>query len=91
MPKCDTRTMNERVLAISGEVNPTADAVLILDQAGWHSSSRLIVPENNTLLFLSPGSFEINPVEKMWQFMRDNWQPLLNSVKANAQRLVGSG
>ena len=45
----------------------------ILDQAGWHMSARLIVPDNITLLPLSPRSPELNPVENVWQFMRDNW------------------
>ncbi|WP_432444831.1 IS630 family transposase [Rhizobium leguminosarum] len=73
MPWCDTLAMNEHLLEISGEVDPGAHAVLILDQAGWHSSAKLIVPENITLLFLPPRSPELNPVENVWQFMRDNW------------------
>jgi transposase len=73
MPWCDTRAMNEHLLEISGEVDPGAHAVLILDQAGWHSSAKLIVPKNITLLFLPPRSPELNPVENVWQFMRDNW------------------
>jgi transposase len=73
MPWCDTLAMNEHLLEISGEVDPGAHAVLILDQAGWHSSAKLIVPKNITLLFLPPRSPELNPVENVWQFMRDNW------------------
>jgi transposase len=48
-------------------------AVPILDKAGWYSSAKLIVPKNITLLFLPPRSPELNPVENVWQFMRDNW------------------
>ncbi len=39
MPWCDTPAMNEYLLEINGEVDPGAHAVLILDQAGWHSSA----------------------------------------------------
>ncbi|MHC2481239.1 transposase [Rhizobium leguminosarum] len=46
---------------------------MILDQAGWHSSAKLIVPQTVTLLFLPRRSPELNPVENVWQFMRDNW------------------
>ncbi len=52
---------------------PGAHAVLILDQAGWHTTSKLAIPENITLLSLPPRSPELNPVENIWQFIRDNW------------------
>ena len=58
---------------ISAAVAPGADAVLLLDQAGWHGSAALDVPANITLLPLPPRSPELNPVENVWQFMRDNW------------------
>jgi len=50
----------------SGPVS--GDALLILDQAGWHSTPKLKVPDNITLLFLPPRSPELNPVENVWQF-----------------------
>lgn len=44
-----------------------------LDQAGWHGSDALVVPDNIRLLPLPSKSPELNPVENVWQFMRDNW------------------
>jgi transposase len=58
---------------ISAAVTPGAHAVLLLDQAGWHGARDLAVPENITLLALPPRSPELNPVENVWQFMRQNW------------------
>jgi len=58
---------------ISSQVTPGARAVLTLDQAGWHTTARLVIPSNITLLPLPPGSPELNPVENIWQFMRGNW------------------
>ncbi len=58
---------------ISSQVTPGAHAVLILDQAGWHTTKKLAVPQNLTLLHLPPRSPELNPVENIWQFIRDNW------------------
>ena len=52
---------------------PGAHAVLLVDQAGWHVSPKLKVPDNITLLPLPPRSPELNPVENVWQFVRDNW------------------
>lgn len=73
MPYCDTPAMQAHLGEISAAVAPGAHAVLILDQAGWHLSSRLVVPNNITLLPLPPRSPELNPVENVWQFLRDNW------------------
>jgi len=73
MPYCDTGAMVEHLAAISREVEPGAHAILILDQAGWHTSTKLAVPGNITLVTLPPRSPELNPVENVWQFIRDNW------------------
>ena len=43
------------------------------DQAGWHSSAKLHVPDNITIILFPSRSPELNPVENIWQFMRDNW------------------
>jgi transposase len=48
-------------------------AVLVLDRAGWHVSADLQVPPNLTLVHLPPYSPELNPVEKVWQHLRDRW------------------
>ena len=58
---------------IAFHVAPGAHAVLLLDQAGWHGSAELVVPPNITLMPLPPKCPELNPVENVWQFMRDNW------------------
>ena len=58
---------------IACQVAPGAHAVLMLDQAGWHMSKNLIVPDNITLLPLPPRAPELNPVENIWQFIRENW------------------
>lgn len=58
---------------IALHVAPGAHAVLLLDQAGWHGSVELVVPHNITLMPLPPRCPELNPVENVWQFMRDNW------------------
>ncbi len=58
---------------IALHVAPGAHAVILLDQAGWHGSVRLAIPSNITLMPLPPRCPELNPVENVWQFMRDNW------------------
>jgi hypothetical protein len=73
MPFCDTAAMQEHLTEISAMVAPDAHAVLILDQAGWHLAGALVVPGNITIMPLPPRSPELNPVENVWQFLRDNW------------------
>jgi len=46
--------------------------VLLLDQAGWHLSDKLTIPENITLMPPPPKSPELNLVENVWQYMHNN-------------------
>ena len=48
-------------------------AALVLDGAGWHVSEDLTVPANLTLIHLPPYSPELNPVERVWEYLRDRW------------------
>ena len=50
-----------------------AHALVLLYQADWHMTNRLVIPDNVILLPLPPRAPELNPVENVWQFMRDNW------------------
>ena len=65
--------MNLHLAEIAEIVAPGAHAVLLVDQAGWHLSTRLVVPSNITIIALPSKCPELNPVENVWQFMRDNW------------------
>ena len=73
MPRADTQALNAHFAEIARTVEPGAHALVMLDQAGWHTSSTLEVPRNITLMALPPRSPELNPVENVWQFIRDNW------------------
>jgi transposase len=48
---------------ISLAVAPGAYALVLLDQARWHVSKKLPIPDNITLLPLPPKSPELKPVE----------------------------
>jgi transposase len=65
--------MDLHLQEIAGSVAPGKHAVVLLDQAGWHMSSKLAVPANITLVPLPPKCPELNPTENVWQFLRDNW------------------
>jgi len=80
---CNSMTMNLHLAEISQAVAPGAHAVVLLDQAGWHTSAKLKVPANITLLPLPP---KLNPTENIWQYPRDNW--LSNRVFASGHHVV---
>ena len=67
LPACNTEAMNLHLVEIAQTVAPGAHAVLLVDQAGWHLSTRLVVPPNITIIALPPKSPELNPVENVWQ------------------------
>jgi transposase len=48
-------------------------AVLILDRAGWHLAHGLNVPGNITLIPLPAYSPELNPVERVWLYLRERF------------------
>jgi hypothetical protein len=73
LPRCNVATMNLHLAEMATAVAPGAHAVRLIDQAGWHLSDRLVVPPNITLLPLPAKCPELNPVENVWQFIRDNW------------------
>lgn len=86
LPRCNTRAMQWHLEEISSQVRPGAHAVVILDQAGWHTTARLDIPDNITLLPLPPRSPELNPVENVWQFLRENW--LSNRVFSSYDQIL---
>ena len=47
-------------------IDATHRAVLVLDQAGWHTADTLAVPEGLHLAFLPPASPELQPAERLW-------------------------
>jgi putative transposase len=50
---------------------PDVHLVLVLDGAGWHQSHALKVPVHITLLIQPPYSPELNPVERVWLYLRE--------------------
>ncbi|WP_084698608.1 transposase [Muricoccus aerilatus] len=62
--------MNSRLAGISRCASKGAHAVLVLDGAGWHTSPSLRLPENISLLPLPRYAPALNPVEKVWEFLR---------------------
>lgn len=65
--------MKLHLAEISQNVAPRAHAVLLVDQAGWHTTPKLDVPGNISIIAIPSKSPELNPQENIWQYMRENW------------------
>ncbi|MDX8481537.1 IS630 family transposase [Mesorhizobium sp. VK24D] len=73
LPFADTEAMQLHIDEISRHVEKGAHAVLIMDRAGWHTTANLRMPENITPIFLPSRAPGLNPVENVWQYLRQNW------------------
>jgi DDE superfamily endonuclease len=56
---------------LAATIGKDEHAVMVLDQAGWHDSRALSVPANLTLVPLPPYSPELNPVERVWRYLKE--------------------
>ncbi len=63
---------------------------MFLDGAGWHKANALQVPDNMRLDFLPPYSPQLNPVEHIWEEIREKWfqNLVFDSLDAVEERLV---
>ena len=58
---------------VSQAVAPGAQAVVVVDGAGWHKlGGPLKLPDTTSLLVLPPACPELNPQENVWQYLRQN-------------------
>ena len=71
--KLDTDVMNAFLRDVSTRIDCHSHAVLVVDRASWHRSKTLAVPANITLLHLPPYCPELNPIERLWLYMKRNF------------------
>jgi len=89
LPKANTYAMQMHLEEISRSVAAKAHAVVLMDRAGWHKTDKLKVPKNLTIILLPSRSPELNPVENVWQYLRQNW--LSNRVFENYDAILDAG
>ena len=66
MPHANTAAMRKHLEEISRAVAPGAHGLIILDQAGWHTTRKLKVPKNLTMVPPPPACPELNAAENIW-------------------------
>lgn len=73
MPYANTEAMQKHIDEIGCAVTPGAHALIILDKAGWHTTHKLKLPDNLTLVPLPPACPELNAAENIWQYLRQTY------------------
>jgi hypothetical protein len=86
LPFIGTASMQLHIEGISSCGARGAHAVVLLDRAGWHTTDKLKLPRNISLIFLPSRAPELNPVENIWQFLRANW--LSNTVFDGVDHII---
>ena len=72
LPNTNTQCMQIFLDEIAARY-PADRIVMVFDGAGWHRCSDLVVPENMKFLPLPAYSPELNPVENIWEELREKW------------------
>jgi hypothetical protein len=71
---------------------PEDRIVMVLDGARWHTEGALVVPENMRLVPLPAYSPELNPVENIWEEVREKgfYNKVFASLDALEEELLHS-
>ncbi len=96
LPWVNTEMMNLYLEELA-RAYPDAEILIIWDQAGWHGSRDLKLPPNIRCEPLPPYSPELNPSERLWQWLRrhvtrnrifDNEEVLMDHLATALQNLT---
>ena len=72
LPSVNTECMQVFLDEVAAR-HPLDKIVMVLDGAGWHASHSLKPPANMYLLPLPPYAPELNPVEHVWDELREKY------------------
>jgi len=84
-PCLNTSVVNAFLREFSSALPPDEHAVMLWDGAGFHTSHKLKVPDNITLIQLPPYSPELNPMENLWHYLKSHYWS--NRVYADYEEL----
>lgn len=76
LPEVGTQAMQTFLDAFAETIPENEHAVMVLDRAGWHGAKALRVPSNVALVPLPPYSPQLNPMERVWLWLRERFLSL---------------
>jgi transposase len=88
-PHVKARSFNLFLKTLSNQMQPRDHVVLIMDQAGWHVSREVRMPRNITAFLLPPDSPELNPIERLWAYLKSHH--LSNRAYLDDDHLLDAG
>jgi transposase len=71
LPDLSTEAMQVFLDLFATKLAADEQAVLVADRAGWHIAEALRIPDNVVLVYLPSYSPELNPVERVWLYLRE--------------------
>ncbi len=86
LPMADTSAMNIFLQQLSTQIQAGKHVALVLDNAGWHTANKLLIPKNITLIPLPPYSPELNAMEQVWEWIKKHH--LSNQCYENYEAIV---
>ncbi len=89
LPTNNTDATNIFLSEFKKSIDKNKHIILVMDNASWHHSKHLDLPKNITLHFLPPYSPELNPIERLWQWMKNNF--LSNRIFKDMEEIVEFG
>ena len=91
LPQVNEQAMSIFLREVSNR-HPDEFILMVMDGAGWHKAKALSVPTNMALIFLPPYSPELNPVEHIWNHIREDGfrNKAFNSIEAVEDQLMQS-
>ncbi len=85
LPEVNTKMMNLYLEELSRSYNDEK-ILLIMDQASWHKSKELKIPKNIKIEYLPAYSPELNPVERLWKWLKEN--TIHNRIFSNIEEVM---
>ena len=83
----------EKFLELFAQRYPKDLHIIQLDNGGFHNSLNLNIPENVILLFQPAYSPEVNPIERLWQYLKEQlkWQTFdnLENLREAVEKSLG--
>jgi len=88
LPRCNTACMSI-FLNLLSQAYPDDYILLVADNASWHKSNGLVVPDNIEIFPLLPYTPELNPIEMVWAELREKFfkNEIFHTLNAVSDRL----
>ena len=97
LPEVHTNAMQVFLDRFAQTIPDTDHVALFLDRAGWHGANALKIPDCITLVPLPAYSPELNPVERIWEYLKerylshrllDDYDAIVDAAEAAWQKLT---